>query len=459
MLRLFVAVVGAGALRGVQGQACDCNCCALQAQLMAPEVDPGTSAQCMVTSECPETCYESPQTAMVTDANNYLMDYNRFCVYSCTSGAMSLGAVCTPITMRERLQMQTFGGNARLRARLGLPGTLKAMPPAMQDPDPPIEKPQLMDALAVQQLLAQQALAASLQTGTLGAAGLRGTIGMARLDNETGVLVAEAAGKQALAAGLEARAAKAEAETARLAANASDSLLMARSGAKLEAEAQAQVAAAAIRAAVYKNSTNRSLHEIQVLLADMSKIPDLVYEKATGEALDRLHEEVYKTTAKLASLQSVLSPAEPAPIPEAASRAAAPYYDAMQKAMSVSSVYDSTARDAHKRAQDEVRQSRQLSEQAVAYQGSGYPDMAKELMAQAQALITDAQAQEAKAQEYHGVANTVYKKASSYQANADAAAARAAALANPPGQPPPPRPALLQRAASRPSLRLRARAH
>lgn len=324
--------------------------------------------------------------------------------------------------------LSTSGGNGKDPASILTPAAVKP-PEELVDPNAPPEAPQLSDENALSD--ADNAAAAA---AALAAAGK----GDGKKDKDTGAMVAEASGKQALAAGIEARITEAEASSAQSLSLANGDMEAAKSGALMVTAAKAQVQAAEVRAKVYAKSAARAAKRAQEELKEIQDIPKQVAALAAAEAKRIVQAEVNEAASNVAIVKARLAgPGLPVPLAEAAVRAAKPYYNVMNKAISMGNLYEASAHSLQDQAQSLQEQSRTVAGQAVAYQQAGYGDLAQKLMSQAKGMLTQSQAKDAQAKKDYAVAEGVRKSVPNYQANAAAASARATALANPAGQPPP----------------------
>jgi len=300
------------------------------------------------------------------------------------------------------------------------------------DPDAPPEPPQLSDEQALTDAEKAAAAAAALkaEAGTGAAA--------EKKEKETGAMVAEASGKQAMAAGIEARITEAEAFSAQSLSLANGDMEAAKNGALMVTAAKAQVKAAEVRAAIYARSAAKAAARAKAELKEIQDIPKKVAALAAQEAKRIVQAEVNEAASNVAIVKARLAgPGLPVPLAEAAVRAAQPYYAVMQKAISMGNLYEQSAHSLQDQAQSLQEQSRTVASQAVAYQSAGYGDMAIKLMAQAKGMLGESQSKDAQARKDYAVAEGVRKSVPNYQANAAAASARATSLANPGGQPPP----------------------
>lgn len=442
-LLLLCALGGARVLQGAASQ-CACNlCCTVASRPPSMRVRDEThmcglrsaEAEGLDEATCPSQCAPDPAIALVSSSAGE-MDYNRYCFNNCKPGQTNeLGAACEDLSAMEKEELRTAGGNAKDQAVLSEPEEEAAILG-------PEEAPQASDEGALEEAAqdrADQEAAAAVDTR----AGLDG-----------GKIVAEAAGKQAIAAGLDARLSEAEAKSSRLYAESTAALNAARSNARQIQEQSAAVRSSEVQAAIYSKSALRSLAEARKDLDGIRKVAQTAAKEAGAEAAAEMNAEADASWAKVAELRAKFEPKGPGfnSLAEAANRAAAPFYASMQRAMGVRMQYIDKAQQLAATAGDLQRNARILSTQAVQYRAAGSP-MAANMMSTAKGMLADAASMDAEAQKWQAVAQSITGQIPTYQVAAGAAAARAATLANPAGQPPPT--ALVQAEARR--LRQRAR--
>jgi len=353
---------------------------------------------------------------------------------------------------------------------------VSGVPEEIKDPNAPPEPPQLVDEEALEQAKALNEamvaaagatlIPAATGSGGAGAApaaaggvttdkdlrfgGVAGTQGGAisgadgptstTTTPDTGAFVADAAGNRATAASLETRMFKGEAVSAKDFAITGDALKQSRAGFEAIIHIKAAIASANIRTALYARSAEMAENATQEELREIQEAPSKFAREAANEAVRQLREETAAAKVRIAKRELLLQPAMPAQPAEASTRAAAPYYDAMQQAVVTGTQYEAKARRLEQDAWTATQQSRTLGAQAAEYQNQGLTPIAQRLHKQAEDQVLQAQALDTEAARYYAVAEKVHKDVPVYQANAAAASARAAALAYPLGQPTPPRP-------------------
>jgi hypothetical protein len=380
---------------------------------------------------CPGHCANTDLTSTVITSDEGSIQYERFCLMNCLPEIDKIGGKCRKVTTEEQAELLTNGGNGKDPAAILTPVQEKP-PEELKDPDAPPEAPQLTDEKALSD--AEDAAAGDAALAAEKAAGSKEE---EKKEKETGAMVAEASGKQAMAAGIEARITEAEASSAQSLSLANGDMEAAKSGSLMVTAAKAQVQAAEVRAAIYARSAAKAAARAKAELKEIQDIPKKVAALAAEEARKEVQAEVNEAASNLAIVKSRLAgPALPVPLAEAAVRAAKPYYNIMNKAVAMGSLYEANAHNLQDQAQTLQEQSRTVASQAVAYQAAGYGDMAKKLMAQAKGMLSEAQVKDAAARKDMAVAEGVRKSIPNYQANAAAASARATAIANPAGQPP-----------------------
>jgi len=417
---------------------CSCDCCQVTARHPSQMVG-GTDTQCAVMSldaqgrpsdACPDSCDNSDLTSTVVSSDSGAMQYSRYCLMTCLPAeADKIGSECRKVTTEEQAQLLTAGGNGKDPASILTPATV-APPAELVDPNAPPEPPQLSDAQALTD--------ADKADSGAAAAAAEGDVVAKKKEKDTGAMVAEASGKQAMAAGIEARITEAEANSAQSLSFANGDMEAAKSGSLMVQSAKAQVLAAEVRAKIFAQSAAKAAKRAQEELKEIQDIPKTVAALAAAEAKRIVQGEVNEAASNVAIVKARMAgPGLPVPLAEAAVRAAQPYYSAMNKAVAMGNLYEANAHADQDAAQSLQEQSRTVAGQAVAYQMAGYGDMANKMMAQAKGMLADSQAKDGAAQQAMSVAEGVRKSLPNYQANAALASARATTLANPGGQPPP----------------------
>jgi len=417
---------------------CSCDCCQVTARSATQQIagqTTGCTVDPMGNANCPEVCANTDLTATVVTSDDGPMQYSRYCLLTCLPQSQEIGSTCRAVTNEEQAKLLTSGGNGKDPAVILTPVT-EAPPEELKDPDAPPEPPQLADAAAMKEANDKDAADAAGKAEK--DAGLKVE---AKKIKETGAMVAQAAGKQAVAAGIEARLTEAEASSAQWLSMSNEDMEAAKSSTLMVTAAKAQVQAAEVRAAVYARSAAKAAARAEAEMKEIKDMPRKAAQLAAQEAKRIVQGEINEAASNLAIVKARLAPPGlPVPLAEAAVRAAAPYYSVMNKAIAMGNLYEQSAHTLQDSAQSLQEQSRSTASQAVAYQQAGYGDMASKLMAQAKGMLNEAQAKDAQAAKDFSVAEGVRKNVPNYQANAAAASARATALANPGGQPPPARP-------------------
>lgn len=419
---------------------CSCSCCQATSRAASQQVG-GASLSCALMTvdaegndnkgSCPAHCASRDPTIAVVNSDDGTIQYERFCHMTCLPEEQKVASECRTLTVDEQAKLLTAGGNGKDPATLFAPEAEKP-PEELKDPDAPPEPPQLVDEQAAKD--AEDAAAAKAAGDVEKDAGVKED---EKKEKETGAMVAQAAGKQAMAASIEARITEAEAMSAQSLSLANGDMEGAKSNALMVSAAKAQVQAAEVRAAIYAKSAARAAARAEAELKEIREIPKKAAELAAEEAKKEVQAEVQEAADHVAIIHARLAgPGLPVPLAEAAVRAAQPYYNVMNKAIAMGNLYEQSAHNLQDQAQSLQEQSREVASQAVLYQQGGYGDMAAKMMAQAKGMLADAQAKDAQAKKDFAVAEGVRKNVPNYQANAAAASARATAIANPGGQPP-----------------------
>jgi len=436
---------------------CSCDCCQVTPRNDANQIG-GQITQCTLeavdsngeqSSTCPQTCANTDLTSTVVTSDEGTMEYPRYCLLTCLPQSEEIGSVCRKVTTDEQARLLTEGGNGQDPATLVAPVTV-APPEELKDPNAPPEPPQLSDAKAVKE--ANDKASAEAAGVAEKEAGIKVE---AKKIKETNEIVAQAAGKQAVAAGMEARLTEAEAATAQSLAISNEDMEAAKSSTLMITAAKVQVQAAEVRAAIYARSAAKAAARAEAELKEIQDLPRKAAQMAADEAKAIVQKEINDAQSNLLWVKSrQAGPPLPVPLAEAAVRAAKPYYDIMNKAIASGNLYEQQAHALQDAAQSLQEQSRTTASQAVAYQQAGYGDMASKLIAQAKGMLNEAVAKDAQAKKDFAVAEGVRKSVPNYQANAALASARATAIANPGGQPPPASPPAFLQLASRRTTKL-----
>merc|ERR1719191_842395 len=153
-----------------------------------------------------------------------------------------------------------------------------------------------------------------------------------------------------MAKGMEARAAAAEVKSAGTLANATEFLRTARNDADMANAAKAQLTGSAVTAAVYARNAERSALKAQQELQEIISAPmDAAREAAKMAVLELQRRR--KEWIDGADANAAATPTQAPPL-EVANLAAAPYYDAMQRAMERRSNLEQQARRLNAEARD-----------------------------------------------------------------------------------------------------------
>lgn len=387
-----------------------------------PEVE---NAAIALDPECPEMCTPDPAFKLVSSTSSE-MDYNRFCFMYCKPQAhLSTGKPCQDLSVDTLKAMRTTGGNGKDQALVLGDGDKGDVIPAQEQ-----EQAQASDEAAREEATAAEqartAVSAVMQAGV----------------PDGGTYVAVAAGKSAVAAGLEARLSEAEAKSMRMLAASTAALATARAQASQVHQLSATVLSSEMQANIYAKSAVNSLREARKELQEIRDAAAQAAKEAGAEAAAEMNKEADEAWVKAKKFQAQWAPKGPAPMAEAANRAAAPYYAAMSKAMGIRLLYATKAQELSQTAQDLQRNAQILGSQAQTYAAAG-SKLAPGMMATAKGMLADATRINGEAAQWQDVAAKISQDIPTYEVAAMAGAARAAVLANPAGQPPPPEPPMM----------------
>lgn len=348
-------------------------------------------------------------------------EYNRFCFQYCVPSAPEMRAGCIDEPRKLEAATETSGGNGEDWAEELVPLTTPL--PAALDPEKP-EAAQASDALA------------KMEAAVLGAGPSPAAMAEQKQDADTGAIIAHAAGMRATAEGLEARVSEAEALSVVARSNSSKALRGAHIAAGAVNQAGAELHAAAVRAAIYAHSAAQSAAQAEKELQEIKNASEQAAQEAAVQATIQMQKEA-AATAQEAQLVEAKFSVTPIPgLPEAAGRAAAPYFAVMQRAMASQGAWATKAAELNNLARDLQQGARQRSFQAAAFQSNGNTKLAQRMHAQAEEMLDKAQAAELQSQEFQAIADQAGKAAPEWSAAANRASARAGMIANPTGQPP-----------------------
>jgi len=372
----------------------------------------GTEFMCILSqstataaSACPLQCQADPAKAVISTPEGR-MDYTRYCLYHCHPAANQTGGTCAFLTEAERNRLMTSGGNAKDEATTQ-PDAADALPAE-------IEAPQASDATNAEEAEVEQAAkAAASQLSSADQAE----------DTYLGADVADAKGRRAQAAGLEARVAEAEAMSAGAVAQSAQAVQGSQRTVSLLHRFKAEIAASAVQAGIYARSAAVASDRAKKELQEIKNAPKEAAEEATQAAIFELQ---MRTNATIVAM-NVVQPTVP-PLWNVAQKAAEPYYEALQRAINIRTLYEVKANDLTSLAKTLQNSAQVLSRQAVLYQSGGKPDIAKELLSRSKDLVNQAVAADTQAQTWYDAADQIQKGLPKYQAAADYAAARAPTL-------------------------------
>lgn len=243
-------------------------------------------------------------------------------------------------------------------------------------------------------------------------------------DANAGLMVAKAAGQRAQAAAMDARAAKAEALSMAVVQNSSAALKGSFLRAKATGNAKAQLAAAAVRAAMYAKAAEASVALADKEVQEMLKVPEEAADIAVKEAVKILKAKTRRWRYEEGETQKRIHPPKAAigpPATEVGQAYAAPYWAAMQNAMASRSAFEDKARGENDQAHALQESATQLAAQAAALQSAGQLGYAASAMKKARALLAEAKAVQQTADNDFIVAQRINTGLPGYQAGAELA--------------------------------------
>lgn len=420
-------------------ESCGCNyCCSvtyrppakqvngatLMCAVSTPDGDAGAAENAGVT--CPATC--KPDAASNAAANFATMEYSNFCFLQCSPPKdAKVGQNCEALSSNELDIVAGPDGNGMDPALAGIGADDEEAPQASDAQA--LEAP----APAPESAPAAQTVAEIVDGGDQGAA------------------VAQAAGQATIAAGLEARLAEAEGKSMRLVAATTQALEESTQKAHEIQDLSGTVRGSETQAALYAKSAAASLKEAKEDLGVIRAAAMGAAKEAGAKAQAIMEAKADEAWRKVAAFRAKFYGAggAAAPMAEAANRAAAPYYAAMQRTLSTRFLYSTKAQELASTAKSLQVNARILGQQARMYQAAG-SSLAPGMLSTAKSMLADASGLMDEAHIWQARAAEITKDVPTYQIVAGAAAARAATLANPAGQPPPP---MLLESAARRALR------
>lgn len=428
-----------------EGQ-CTCACCqtayrppslqVMNTEFMCSPVPENSEPTGEPPPQCGEQCVPDPEkTTIQADEGEGLL-YARFCMMNCMPSSEELGAFCKDLPEEMREEGATEGGNGEDWASF-VNSSAPAIPPAETNPDgnpvtsesePEREESQAADELAKEEAEASKAAEdAVYQKAAELAAQVKA--------RESGAMVAKAQGEDAKAKALEARAAAAEVKSAGTLANATEYLRTARREASMANDAKAQLSGSAVEAAVYARNAERAAAKAQAELQEILDAPMAAAKEAAKMAVVELRKKRDEWTT------GYEKEAEPtrAPTLEVAELAAAPYYEAMSRAMEQRGKLEEEARRLNGIAGDLQSAARSAYRQAAIAQHAGNSQGARLMVDRSEELLLKSQMANDESQQEYARAEEINKGLAAYQEVASAAAARATALAPYRWMPPPPR--------------------
>jgi hypothetical protein len=404
-------------LRSAAADQCKCGCCEVSKRTPAMQMNnlkfmcsPHPVQVSDSAEECPEQC--RPEGGQVTFADLVgVVAYNRYCLSACWPNREQIGWTCSDVdaTMAAKMVKNDFEDPAMTWTPdvVKIPEELAATAP-----EPEADQSQEADEADMQKALS------NLGNGDGGNGG--------GPDPNAGLMVAKAAGKRAQAAAMDARAAKAEALSMAVVQNSSRALKGSFLRAKATTNAKAQLAAAAVRAAMYAKAAEASVKLAEKEVNEMLAVPDEAAAIAVKEALKVLKAKTRRWKYEEGETQKRIVPPKPAlglPATEVGQKYAAPYWAAMQNAMASRTAFEAKARGENDQAHALQESATQLAAQAAALQSAGMLGHAQTAMKRARGMLAEAKSVQEAADNDFIVAQRINTGLPGYQAGAELATA------------------------------------
>lgn len=411
ILRLFFSGIAVGfSFRGrlrSTVSVCDCGCCLVSNRPPSQEIN-GVNAMCAKDSSearCPaEQCQADSTTGVIT-SSGAAVDYGRFCFLTCRPpDAAHFGDLCVDLTNDQLEAVRTSGGNGMDLAAL--------------NPDPAASG---LDAATSSEVTGRSAGGDAADGDAQNASG----------DEEESE---EEKGRRTLAAASEARSARSAMEAQRALTEAEKAESTTYDTARTNLSEVATLRSIKAQTQMHRRAAHEARKRTQAALRDIENAPRDAAVAVAQEAKAIMEQAAVAAEAKAKTLELKFNP-PPTYTAEAAQRAAAPYNQAMSRAMGMQNIYSAKAQELSGTAEQLQNNAKQLAADASAYRSVGDPNAAA-MAAKADNMIREATGLNGEAQTNQQVAEQINQSIPAYQISASAASARAASLANPMAHPP-----------------------
>jgi len=386
-----------------------------------------------------------------------VLETARYCMMDCLPKSKDIKDGCAELSEDQARQLMTSSGNGEDPASLGVPRPLE-LPRKI-----PARRPRLKDgaqeAIQAADVQSFQALAAA----AVERANEPPIPGIQQNRPDRGALVADAAGKRAVAAGLSAQAGSANADSAASVINSTYSFKRALLDARSANEAKAKVLSAKVQVAIYARSAEESAKKAEAEIGEILAAPDVAAEEAAAEAEKEFRAEIAKWDSEKARAdEAMILGTAPPPLTWAGEQIAKPYAAAAQRAQSARQMLEAQSQQLANLAEQLRRSASKVLAQAKTYEAGGNQAVADELLSKVEDLMRQAHDAQAAAERDAEQARMVQGSEKAYMVQAGVATERANVISRlywiPPPVPslaagaPGPAPAFLERG-SRPRRR------
>lgn len=427
----FLALLGAALVRGVVGQsACSCGCCEVVHRRPTMQIN-GVALMCTsAEASCDAQCQAGDENTLDAATTAGMVDTGRYCFFDCIPVSNNIADGCQEIHADMVSQLVAPGGGQD-PASLAQP----AEADLAQEMAPRVDMGDEQEAVeAADEQGFQDAAVTAIATA--GQKTMKEAI--KQQEGETGVIVANAAGKRAYAAALDARSSRAEVTAAGAMMRSTAAVRSATMDGHLANDAKGKLQSAAVRAELYARSATESLRRANIVLEEIKNAASEAAEEAAQEAAREISAETAKWHVEKADEERrLLQPTTPPELTAVGEQVAAPYYAAMQQDMAAQFAFQEQGRQ-FSAQEDALRHSADvLRKQAKQYKDAGKAKMAQKLLKQARGLERQAEGAEMAGESAFAGADKMSKGVHKYEDYAEAAAVRASRLSRDYWMPPP----------------------
>mmetsp|Transcript_47675 Transcript_47675/g.137232 ORF Transcript_47675/g.137232 Transcript_47675/m.137232 type:complete len:470 (-) Transcript_47675:79-1488(-) len=443
-MRLAALLAAAGARAAAGEDACGCGCCIVSFRPPSMQLN-GAETMCIASETCPAQCQAGDMNTMAASTDGGVLETSRYCMMDCLPRSRDVRAGCAELTEEQARQLMTDSGNGEDPASLAiprrpeLPANIKP-----QRPDVTVDAAEAVQAADVQAF-------SEMAADAVAKANEPPIPGIQQQQRDRGALIADAAGKRAVAAGLSAQAGQANADSAASVVNSTYAYKRSLMNAKSANEAKGMVLSAKVQAAIYARSAQESATLAQKEIEEILAAPDQAAEEAATAAEKQFREDIEQWNREKAEADKAIELGTPPPPRTwAGEQVAKPYVAAAQRAQSARFMLEGQSQQLGNLAEQLRRSASKVLAQAKTYQAVGNKKVADDLLMKSQGLLRQAKNAQQAADRDAEQANTVQGYESVYMSQASQATQRADVISRLYWLPPPPggRPAasFLQRA-------------